>query len=407
MKFWLTLLFILCPLVAGAQFNETVYSNLSEAQIESHLRGLTDSENAVLHFWALDLIYRTDTDSNGVNRTLQELEYITDSNKYIESVRNYVNSQDQLSLLDVYLKNNQDINILVLRLSQLTFEDRADYIRNYNFEITAKYSRLADYITQNQSLDESFINALDNEIIQIGILYYYYKSSKLLSKDLKKNLVEITEYTKLADVRSDFRDTVHRILAFRASYINNNYGEAVSNLGDLNLRTALPASNFLLNLSTQIRYSYFAEGRYDKAASIYEDYLLPLSKGLSDSATHAHYLLIYGNTLYRTGKISSSQRVYEQLYNGSYSLSPQDSTYLLNNLAATYYKTGESAKYQKLQHDAIQKSKETGKEYLYHFRNLYHFNIRRGNISLALSYLKKTKEIAEKSGDKSSLSNSL
>ena len=395
MKPWLLTFFIVCPIVASAQYNEGVISNFSDAQIELHIRGLQNTGEAPLHFWALSLVY--DNIPNNRLRVIErELKFITNSNMYITTARNYAKNANKLSLIDTYLQHNKSTPFLILRLAQLDQDKRAEFLDEYDFKIESKYNRLIDYLVHNIPIDKSVSNAIDHELIQLGILFYYYKSSTLLEQELKDHLQKKTNLSNLGNGERYFRNAVRKIIAFRAAYINNDYFKALSKFDELNLKRILPASEFLLKLSNQIRYSYFTEGRYDNSARLYQEYLLPLSKKLTDSTTYAHYILEYGNTLYRSGKINSSQRVYEQLYNSSYSLSPQDSSYLLNNLAATYYKTGESAKYQKLQHDAIQKSKENGEEFSLHYHNLYHYNIRRGNNELAISYLNKAMDLVGK-----------
>ncbi|HBQ61079.1 MAG TPA: hypothetical protein DD671_16040, partial [Balneolaceae bacterium] len=240
----------------------------------------------------------------------------------------------------------------------------------------------------------------ENPYIHFELLLSH-RFTQIYSKDYLEEAVK--EWSLEADrYLKDGEELNHSLIVSNiiwASYFLDDFQTLTQYSDKLVSSKSLPYSIFRMRIYGAIDYSYYTTQQYDKSLKLQREHSLPLANFLGDKEQIWKIKIRQGVYLYSLGKYEESKNVYEELYAQSHG----EDFYLLTNLSNNYYKLGYSNKYISFQLRALEFEFKDYRNLLNVYRNLFLYYTANKDISSALQYIEKAKEVAVNNNDSTEL----
>lgn len=374
----------------------------SQQQVRHYLDAVHSNKDLSINLWALAQVsldrpeirsyitaYAASEDIN--HPTLQILRDTTLT--YAERLYRLSLAAQSAELLVAALLEEPDKNMQRQKAQQ--FETRIGYPKTGRVD----YPRLVAAIIQQQAITEQMLPA--EYFHQLHFFLFFNNDlirSQIITADYLSTAADA--WGKRGISRShELRKTLHQMSFFRAHYILDRYNDIDSLYNPIINNPILPVSTFKLNILRMLDYSMYRLGYYNRSINITRNYSLPLVDYLDQQVLALKLQIDLGASLFGIGQIEEAQKVLKDVRlkseENSYSVS---SSRILNNLASTYWISGEFDQFLKLQFKALEAAK-TEDSYDLRFdilQNFFtHYRISK-DFTSAKQYLVRAQELAQK-----------
>jgi len=258
---------------------------------------------------------------------------------------------------------------------------------------------LEKIISKDTILTENILSLSEKPHLHLELLmrrsFHKFYDQELLSKALEK-WVHIANNN---DSSNSLQQTLYVINIIWVAFINDDY-RLLNKYADRFISAdSFPISTKLLRIYSALDFSYYATQQFDKSLRLQREYSIPLASYLEENTLIQQIKKRQGVYLYSLGKYEESKNIYEELY----AQSDGEDFYLLTNLSNNYYKLGYSNKYISFQLRALEFEFKDYRNLLNVYRNLFLYYTANKDISSALQYIEKAKEVAVNNNDSTEL----
>lgn len=402
---WLLLLFSFIQLTAEI---DSSFTELSKTQAEYYLTNIHHGEDLNENLLLFTILLSENPDlSQHVNAYIKNQEW---DDELINRAKNQEGNYKKRLLELVFQTGSADLLIALLleeknRAQRIKIKEAYESRFSYPAPFNVNYEKLAEAIIDQQPIPTDI---LSNDRYHLAHFLILYSS---LSTDLFRGeyLNELKENLKTgpSSAKSDLIYTLHQNTFLRILYILDEYSEINKLYNFIMQNNLFPVSSTKLRIYRFMEYSMYRLGYFDRSLNLVREHTLPLSKRFDDKSSVLSIKLYQGIYLYNIGKIQEAVDNYEAiLAEADKNNIAVNRTALYNNLGISYWKLGRFDKYLDLQFKALESTKNDN-NYSYQldfYQNLYVYYRSINNEKSALSYLNQARNLADKYGDKSSLS---
>jgi CHAT domain-containing protein len=381
---------------------DTLLVEQSQRQINQYIQAVQNGDNSPINLWALAQLSQSREDlRRNIATQMETVERITPALAVFKDTT--LSEAGQLQQLAFASKS--PFLLTAYLLAETDDDNRRKVVRRYRSDVgfpaadPIDFDRLTKALIQQQPITTSVLPAdsfntlhfllfLDSDLVYDGGVPREY----LTSAAKKWNPTDAYDQRGLQ--RSLFRATL-----FRTHYILDQYGQ-IETLFDAIIEDELfPNSDRKLSLLRMMDYSIYQLGYYNRSVDLSRNLSLPLARYLGLEELAVNLYMDLGASLNRIGNIKEAQKIYSdiksQLLEGYTDISKAQ---VLNNLAITYWRSGEFDRFLSLEFEALESTKREN-DYELNFdilRNLFtHYRINQ-DFTSAKQYLTEAKDLATK-----------
>ncbi|MDR9416052.1 MAG: CHAT domain-containing protein [Gracilimonas sp.] len=268
----------------------------------------------------------------------------------------------------------------------------------WNEENNKRYRYLKSVLIQQRTGQDSVIAKAPHLYLELlmSSSYMDYFSLESISNNLD---LWNKKLSKLSSTEDPLKHSIISSIIIWSAYIIDDYVTLYRHIDTFHEASLFPLSNMRLKLYGAFDYTFYTYEEYDKSLKLLENHSLPLAEFLKNEEQAYKIKIRQGVYLYRLGKYHKSKEIYEVLYN----LNGIENFYVFTNLGLNYYKLGYSNKYISFQLRALEHDFSDYRNLLNVYRNLFLYYTANKDITSALKYIDKAKEVAITNQDTSEL----
>ncbi len=399
----LLLLYFFSLLFTGVSTaQDTLLAEQSRRQINKYVQSVQTGSNSAINLWALVQLSQSRTDLRGyIKNQVQVTERATPA----LAVFNDTTLSKAEQLRQLAFASESPFLLVAYLLAETNKQNRRAVVHRYRNDIglpavgPVDYARLTGALLNGQLITASFLPS--NAFHPLHFLLFFNNESISNDQFPEKYLQMAAKSWKL-NKAYDYRDlkrSLFRATLFRTYYLLYRYNDIETLYNVIAKDDDFPVSELRLNILRMLDYSIYQLGYYNRSVDLTRNLSLPLARYLGKEELAVNLYMDLGTSLNQIGSIQEAQNIYSdvksQLRKAYTSISKAK---VLNNLASTYWISGEFDRFLSLEFDALEEAKKEN-YYELHFdilKNLFtHYRINQ-DFSSAKQYLAQAKKLAER-----------
>ncbi|MEX0721145.1 MAG: CHAT domain-containing protein [Balneolaceae bacterium] len=277
------------------------------------------------------------------------------------------------------------------------------YLHHWGASLSLEERTLLQQLANKEILNEKALPLDANFLIHLGVLTSPFRSDLYAADDLKHATSEWLTHIKSNESPKGLEYSVLLMNIITAAYLTDDEQIIIDHYQDFLNSSEFPHSSLKISRLNAIEYILYSSGRYDQGLEMLREDLIPLATHLKNHELVDRLLATQGTYLFQLGKYKESKNIYESLYQNKNISHSQ--TRLFNNLGISYLKLGHKNKYISFQMRALENAIDENdyKALLNIYRNLFVVNTSTTDISSALVYIDRAKELATVNKDSTEL----
>ncbi|TYP92548.1 Tetratricopeptide repeat-containing protein [Fodinibius salinus] len=374
--------------------DSTGIAEQTKSQAIHYINQIEEETNVAENTWALTLL-------GSKNEALQSFieKKTRQRSSDLKSFQQFEGSfPDQLQK-SVFQTGSADL-LIALLLSVENKNQKKKIYRNFVSRFTfpespsIRYKKLCETIIQQTEITNDMLT--DETFLLPHFFILYDKNySTYFSDDYLQNITQSWRSQFSSDNTLD--NTLGKLSRFRALYITDQYSDILSLYNFMIGDQLFPNSPLKLRLFKYLDYSMYRLGHYDKGLNIVRKLAIPLAKIYGSQSVILSLKMNQATYLYDIGKVLEAQPLFERIIaqaNEANIALPRAITY--NNLALTYYKSGQYNKYLQLQNQALNTAKENNNydHQIEIYNNLFIYYRKSSDKKNALTYINEALKLA-------------